>query len=68
MAGDVIPIEEVRNLWAPVRRSLERLADPEGGDQVYGFVAGLYPTDAPTLPDPEGDPATETHEEESAEQ
>src|SRR5215831_15326868 len=29
---------------------------PRSGDQVYGFVAGLYPTDAPTLPDPEPDP------------
>ena len=28
---------------------------PRSGDQVYGFVAGLYPTDAPTLPD--ADPA-----------
>ena len=25
--------------------------DPRSGDQVYGFVAGLYPTDAPTLPE-----------------
>jgi len=24
---------------------------PREGDTVYGFVAGLYPTDHPTLPD-----------------
>ncbi len=28
---------------------------PRTGDTVYGFVAGLYPTDYPTLPDPDGD-------------
>jgi DNA-binding transcriptional ArsR family regulator len=26
---------------------------PRSGDTVYAFVAGLYPTDYPTLPDPE---------------
>jgi DNA-binding transcriptional ArsR family regulator len=32
---------------------------PRQGDTVYGFVAGLYPTDHPTLPDPEdGEGAT----------
>jgi hypothetical protein len=25
---------------------------PRAGDKVYGFVAGLYPTDYPSLPDP----------------
>ena len=25
---------------------------PREGDTVYGIVAGLYPTDHPTLPDP----------------
>ena len=29
---------------------------PRSGDTVYGFVAGLYPTDHPTLPEPT-DPA-----------
>ncbi len=24
---------------------------PRSGDTVYGFAAGLYPTDYPTLPD-----------------
>jgi DNA-binding transcriptional ArsR family regulator len=49
-----IPIEEVRNFWAQVQEVARRFAQiPRAGDQVYGFVAGLYPTDAPTLPDPE---------------
>lgn len=53
-----IPIEEVRNFWAEVQELARRFAQiPRGGDQVYGFVAGLYPTDAPTLPDPEPSPA-----------
>jgi len=30
---------------------------PRSGDTVYGFVAGLYPTDYPTLPDSDGDGA-----------
>jgi DNA-binding transcriptional ArsR family regulator len=47
-----IPIEEVRNFWAEVQEVARRFAQiPRSGDQVYGFVAGLYPTDVPTLPD-----------------
>ena len=47
-----IPIEEVRNFWAQVQEVARRFAQiPRAGDQVYGFVAGLYPTDVPTLPD-----------------
>jgi DNA-binding transcriptional ArsR family regulator len=52
-----IPIEEVRSFWAQVQDVARRFAQiPRAGDQVYGFVAGLYPTDAPTLPDAERDP------------
>ncbi len=52
-----IPIEEVRNFWAEVQEVARRFAQiPRSGDQVYGFVAGLYPTDAPTLPDAESVP------------
>ena len=29
---------------------------PRSGDTVYGFAAGLYPTDYPTLPDQTDDP------------
>jgi DNA-binding transcriptional ArsR family regulator len=53
-----IPIEEVRAFWAEVQKVARRFAQiPRSGDQVYGFVAGLYPTDAPTLPDAEPGPA-----------
>jgi DNA-binding transcriptional ArsR family regulator len=48
-----IPVEEVRAFWAEVQAIARRFAQiPRSGDQVYGFAAGLYPTDAPTLPDP----------------
>jgi DNA-binding transcriptional ArsR family regulator len=51
-----IPIEDVRSFWAQVQEIARTFAKiPRAGDQVYGFVAGLYPTDAPTLPDPEPD-------------
>jgi DNA-binding transcriptional ArsR family regulator len=51
-----IPIEEVRNFWAQVQELARRFAQiPRSGDQVYGFVAGLYPTDAPTLPEAQRD-------------
>lgn len=51
-----IPIEEVRNFWAQVQELARQFAQiPRSGDQVYGFVAGLYPTDAPALPDVEAD-------------
>ncbi|MFG3299810.1 helix-turn-helix domain-containing protein [Micromonospora chersina] len=53
-----IPIEDVRTFWAEVQALARRFAQiPRSGDQVYGFVAGLYPTDAPTLPDTDRDPA-----------
>ncbi len=52
-----IPIEDVRNFWAQVQEVARRFAQiPRAGHQVYGFVAGLYPTDVPTLPDAERDP------------
>ena len=50
-----IPVEEVRNFWAEVQAVARRFAQiPRSGNQVYGFAAGLYPTDAPTLPDADG--------------
>jgi DNA-binding transcriptional ArsR family regulator len=54
-----VPVEEVRAFWAEVQAIARRFAQiPRSGDQVYGFVAGLYPTDAPTLPDAESVPAS----------
>ena len=53
-----IAIEDVRSFWAEVQALARRFAQiPRAGDQVYGFVAGLYPTDSPTLPDAEVDAA-----------
>src|ERR1700729_3110944 len=53
-----IPVEEVRNFWAQVQELTRRFAQiPRAGGQVYGFAAGLYPTDAPALPDADHDPA-----------
>ncbi|WP_018785622.1 helix-turn-helix domain-containing protein [Micromonospora sp. CNB394] len=53
-----IPIEDAREFWAEVQALARRFVQiPRAGDQVYGFAAGLYPTDAPTLPDT--DPATD---------
>ena len=52
-----IPVEDVRAFWAEVQEVARRFSQiPRAGDQVYGFVAGLYPTDAPTLPDAERHP------------
>jgi DNA-binding transcriptional ArsR family regulator len=52
-----IPIGEVRNFWTQVQELARQFAQiPRAGDRVYGFAAGLYPTDAPSLPDAEQDP------------
>src|SRR4051794_33662390 len=49
-----IPIEGGRGVWAGGAEAARRFAQiPRAGQQVYGFAAGLYPTDAPTLPEPE---------------
>jgi DNA-binding transcriptional ArsR family regulator len=49
-----IPIEDARHFWAQVQDIARRFAQiPRAGDQVYGFAAGLYPTNASTLPDAE---------------
>ena len=48
-----IPRESAAEFWERVLDlSREFSATPRGGDTVYGFVAGLYPTDYPSLPDP----------------
>ena len=47
-----IPIDQVRSFWSEVQALARQFSQiPREGDQVYGFVAGLYPTDVPTLPD-----------------
>jgi DNA-binding transcriptional ArsR family regulator len=48
-----IPRESAAEFWERVLDlSREFSATPRGGNTVYGFVAGLYPTDYPSLPDP----------------
>ena len=51
-----VPGDRAAEFWEGVlelSRDFARL--PRTGDTVYGFVAGLYPTDYPTLPDPTED-------------
>jgi DNA-binding transcriptional ArsR family regulator len=49
-----IPVEHARSFWAEVQEVARRFAQiPRAGDQVYGFAAGLYPADAPSLPEAE---------------
>jgi DNA-binding transcriptional ArsR family regulator len=58
-----IPEERVEEFWDRVLVLAGEFAQtPRSGDTVYGFAAGLYPTDFPTLPEPggeSGDPSTE---------
>lgn len=53
-----IPPERAAEFWERMVEALTReLAQlPRSGDTVYGFAAGLYPTDYPTLPDPDDEP------------
>ena len=47
-----IPRERAREFWEQVLALSQEFAGlPRSGDTVYGFVAGLYPTDHPTLPE-----------------
>ena len=49
-----IPRERARQFWQRVfELTREFSQEPRSGDTVYGFVAGLYPTDYPSLPEPE---------------
>jgi DNA-binding transcriptional ArsR family regulator len=47
-----VPGDRVRQFWEQVLALAQEFSQlPRSGDAVYGFVAGLYPTDHPTLPD-----------------
>jgi DNA-binding transcriptional ArsR family regulator len=47
-----IPAERARKFWLRVDSLVREFGQlPRSGDTVYGFAAGLYPTDFPTLPD-----------------
>ncbi len=49
-----IPRERAAEFWDRVfALTREFSALPRGGDTSYAFVAGLYPTDFPSLPEPE---------------
>jgi hypothetical protein len=51
-----IPAQRAAEFWQRVDALLREFAQlPRSGDTVYGFAAGLYPTDYPTLPDPDGE-------------
>jgi DNA-binding transcriptional ArsR family regulator len=49
-----IPAERAAEFWEWVVDELVRefAQLPRSGDTVYGFAAGMYPTDYPALPDP----------------
>lgn len=49
-----IPREQAREFWMRVLELANDYARlPRAGDVVYGFAAGLYPTDYPALPEAE---------------
>jgi DNA-binding transcriptional ArsR family regulator len=51
-----IPSERAAEFWEQVMAlAREFAALPRSGCTVYGFAAGLYPTDYPTLPDPDAE-------------
>jgi DNA-binding transcriptional ArsR family regulator len=47
-----IPAQRAAEFWQSVDAVVRKFSQlPRSGDTVYGFAAGLYPTDYPTLPD-----------------
>lgn len=49
-----IPTEAAEAFWDRVLQLADDLSrQPRSGDVVWGFAAGVYPTDQPTLPDQE---------------
>jgi DNA-binding transcriptional ArsR family regulator len=55
-----IPRESAAQFWRRVEALIREFSElPRSGDTVYGFAAGLYPTDHPTLPEPDQTPAGE---------
>jgi DNA-binding transcriptional ArsR family regulator len=52
-----IPAQHAADFWQRVEALLREFAQlPRSGDTVYGFAAGLYPTEFPTLPDATDEP------------
>jgi DNA-binding transcriptional ArsR family regulator len=53
-----IPRERAAEFWERVVELTHEFTKlPRSGETVYGFVAGLYPTEYPTLPEQDHDPA-----------
>ena len=51
-----IPNERAEQFWRRVFEVVNEFSQlPRSGEQVFGFVVGMYPTEHPTLPDPEHD-------------
>ncbi len=47
-----IPAQRAAEFWERVDAAVREFSQlPRSGDTVFGFAAGLYPTDYPTLPD-----------------
>jgi DNA-binding transcriptional ArsR family regulator len=52
-----IPRERAAEFWDRVfALTREFMQLPRSGETVYGFVAGLYPTEHPVLPEPDDEP------------
>ena len=52
-----IPRQRADEFWEHVVALLQEFARlPRSGDTVFGFAVGLYPTDQPTLPEPDPGP------------
>jgi DNA-binding transcriptional ArsR family regulator len=62
-----IPPERAAEFWERVVDALTRefAQQPRSGDTVYGFAAGLYPTDFPTLPDPDDESVDRSEQREA---
>jgi DNA-binding transcriptional ArsR family regulator len=55
-----IPAQRAAQFWEQVEELIREFTQlPRSGDTVYGFAAGLYPTDYPTLPEADHEPAEE---------
>lgn len=53
-----IPRERAAEFWERVLAlTREFMQLPRSGETVYGLVAGIYPTEQPTLPEPDDRPA-----------
>jgi DNA-binding transcriptional ArsR family regulator len=58
-----VPRERLREFWDRALTLADEFAQlPRSGDTVYGFAMGLYPTDHPTLPEPDADDTYDTVE------